>query len=76
MKRIMLVLVAVSFLSGCAAADRSEFFQHDTMYKDGDHLLYSVFKYKKNSPEDARKAREEKWWGETVGSAPREGTPR
>ncbi|MEN6465035.1 MAG: hypothetical protein ABFD62_07640 [Syntrophaceae bacterium] len=66
MKRLMLILVAVAFFAGCAAAERSEFFQHDTMYRDGDHLWYSWHKYKTTDNNDMKKSQAENWWGETV----------
>ncbi len=66
MKRLLLILVAVAFFAGCAAAEKSEFFQHDTMYRDVDHLWYSWYKYKKTDEKDIKKSLDENWWGEIV----------
>lgn len=66
MKRLVLVLIAAAVLAGCAAAERSEYFQHDTMYRDGDHLWYSWHRYKYTDENDLLESRDGKWWGETV----------
>lgn len=66
MKRLVLVLVATAFFAGCAAAERSEFFLHDTMYRDEAHLWYSWHKYKTTDQNDLKKSQEENWWGETI----------
>ncbi len=66
MKRMILVCVAVVFFAGCALAEKSEFFQHDTMYRDGEHLWYSWHKFKTTDEEDAKKSQAENWWGELI----------
>lgn len=66
MKRLILLLVAIAFFAGCAAAERSEFFLHDTMYRDGGHLWYSWHKYKTTDQDDMKKSQERNWWGETI----------
>lgn len=39
--------VAVLFLAGCGAAAReSGFYEHNTMYRNWDHFVFSLFGYK------------------------------
>jgi hypothetical protein len=66
MKKFLLIVVSLAFIAGCASLEKSEFFKHDTHYKDGDHLLFSWFGYKQASIEDAKKSEAEHWWGKTV----------
>jgi hypothetical protein len=68
MKKLNLIfalIVAVGLLCGCGtAAQRSEFWQHDSMYQDWDHLKYSWGSYKQIAPEVAEeKTADRKWWG-------------
>ena len=67
MKRLLNVLMIVSFISGCGAAAReSGFYEHSTMYKNGDHLKYSVCGYKKFDPKVAQESKAQDWWGINV----------
>jgi uncharacterized protein YceK len=66
MKKFLLIIVALAFISGCASLEKSEFFKHNTQYADGDHLLFSWFGYKHASVNDAKKSQAENWWGEPV----------
>ncbi|MCD6298200.1 MAG: hypothetical protein J7M30_13715 [Deltaproteobacteria bacterium] len=69
MKKLFLLLIAGFFLSGCGtAAERSEFWKHDTMYKNTDHMLFSWFGYKTPTKETGKKSAEQKWWGEVIGA--------
>jgi hypothetical protein len=68
MKKISLIfalIVAAGLLFGCGtAAQRSEFWQHDSMYQDWDHLKYSWGSYKHTAPTVAvEKTTDRKWWG-------------
>jgi hypothetical protein len=65
MIRKMLVLAVLGlFLAGCGtAAERSEFWKHDTMYKNWDHTLYSWSGYRKCEEEALKKTQEQDWWG-------------
>ena len=68
MKRLILVLTLAFFLAGCgAAAKQSEFWEHDSMYKNTDPMLFSWFGYKKPTKETGKKSTEENWWGKEVG---------
>jgi len=61
---IMIALLTVAgLLIGCAAAQRSEFYQHDSMYKNWDHLKYSWSGYKHQSTGSIEESNAQKWWG-------------
>ena len=61
---IIVIVVAVGLLMGCrTAAQRSEYYQHDSMYKDWDHLKYSWGGYKHQSTESIKESSDENWWG-------------
>lgn len=63
----MLLLVAVLFLMGCgAAAERSEFYKHDSHFKSLSHIVFSVQGYKTPTAEDAQKSDAQGWWGEPI----------
>ncbi len=69
MKKLFMLGLIGLFLSGCGtAAQRSEFWKHDTMYKNWDHLKYSIDGYKKTTPEAVKKTKVQDWWGEPIGS--------
>ncbi len=64
MKKLCLLVLIGLFLSGCGtAAKRSEFWEHDTMYKNWDHLKYSWWGYKNPTAESLKKSQEQGWWG-------------
>ncbi len=47
MKKAFAVMMMVLFLAGCGAAAReSGFYEHNTMYRDWDHLKFSIYGYK------------------------------
>ncbi len=64
MKKVFLMLVMSGFLFGCgAAATQSEFWKHDSMYKNWDHTKFSWSGYRSPVKEDQRKSMEQGWWG-------------
>lgn len=69
MKKWFLVATVGLFLAGCGtAAQKSEYWEHSTMYKDWDHLKFSWYGYKHPSPQTAEESQERKWWGIPVES--------
>ena len=67
MKRFIAVMMTVLFLSGCGAAAReSGFYEHSTMYRNYDHLKFSMCGYKKVDPQEVRQSKEQEWWGKTI----------
>jgi hypothetical protein len=67
MKKMLLAAMAALFLAGCGAAAReSGFYEHDTMYKDWDHLKFSICGYPKADKKDAQQSQADKWWGNEI----------
>ena len=62
MKKILFLLVLGLLLTGCS----SEFYKHDTLYKNSDHMKFSLWEYKNPTPEAAMKSSEQGWWGEAI----------
>ena len=63
-KKLCVLALMALFLSGCgAAARKSEFWQHDSMYATWDHLKFSWFGYKGPTSETAKKSQTQDWWG-------------
>ena len=64
MKRFIAVMMMVLFLAGCGAAAReSGYYEHSTMYRNYDHLKFSMCGYKNVSPQEVRLSKEQDWWG-------------
>lgn len=64
MKKLCLLALIGLFLSGCGtAAKKSEFWEHDTMYKNWDHLIFSCWGYKNPTAETLKKSQGQGWWG-------------
>lgn len=72
MKRKLLILLAVCACgAGCGtSASQSGIWEHETLYRDWDHLRFSWGGHKDVSNEDVRKSTAEGWWGEEVRAAP------
>ena len=64
MKKLFLLILMGLLFSGCGpAAQKSEFWQHDSMYKNWEHTKYSWSGYKNPTPEKGEKSEEQNWWG-------------
>jgi len=64
MKRVFVMVLLGLFFTGCGTlAKRSEFWQHDSMYKNWDHLKFSCWGYKKPTQETLKKSQGQGWWG-------------
>ncbi len=68
MKKLVVVLMGVLFLAGCAGARESGFYDHNTMYRDWEHFKFSAWGYKQVQPKEAALSKEEDWWGIMVKS--------
>jgi hypothetical protein len=67
MKKVMLVLLAACACAGCStAAQESEVWKHDTMYKNYDHLKFSWGGHDSVSGEERKKSTDQNWWGKEV----------
>ena len=64
MKKVCGLLVLSAFLFGCgAAAQQSDFWKHDSLYKNWDHTKFSLSGYRSPMQEDQKKSMEQGWWG-------------
>jgi len=64
MKKILAVLALSVFLFGCGStASQSDFWKHDSLYKNWDHTKFSMSGYKSPTRDDARNSMEQGWWG-------------
>ncbi|MCJ7593153.1 MAG: hypothetical protein MUO52_00090 [Desulfobacterales bacterium] len=73
MKRWLLLFLMSAFLFGCGtAATKSEFWQHDTMYKNWDHSKFSLWQYKNPNTQTFNESMEQKWWGIEIPHVPAE----
>ena len=67
MKKLLAVMLMVLFLAGCgAAAKESGYYEHNSMYRDWEHMKFSLWGYKAPDPKAAELTKEESWWGTTV----------
>jgi hypothetical protein len=65
MVRKWLVLLMLGlFTYGCgAAAKQSEFWQHDSVYKNNEHMYFSWWDFKKPTAQTGQMSQQQKWWG-------------
>jgi hypothetical protein len=68
MKKIIVLLFIVFLLAACS----DEFYKHDAVYKDLDHIAFSWWGYKNPTAEDAKLSQERGWWGEAIPYIPAE----
>ena len=66
MKKLLCLVMLVSFLAGCAGAAESEFWKHGSMYSTYDHLKYSWSGYQDCGSEFTKATQAQSWWGETI----------
>ena len=71
MKKLGIIMFLALFLAGCGqSAVRSEFYQHDSIYKNWDHAKFSWFGYRNPTAEDLQKSADQQWWGIEVPYVP------
>lgn len=63
MKKFIAMALIGLFFSGCASIERSEFWKHEYMYENWDHVKYSWEGYKNPTDETLKKSQEQGWWG-------------
>jgi hypothetical protein len=68
MKKIIVLLFIVLLLAACS----DEFYKHDAVYKDLDHIAFSWWGYKQPTSEDAKMSDQRGWWGEAIPYIPAE----
>lgn len=71
MKKLFVVLSCALFLASCGGTlNRSEYLEHNTMYKSWDHAKFSWFGHRNITPEELEKSQEQQWWGTDVPYVP------
>ena len=71
MKKWIFVLVALGFIMGCSqGAVQSQWYQHDSMYVNWDHMKFSLFGYRNPTAEDLKMSKEQGWWGAEIPYVP------
>ena len=64
MKKLCLLFLLGVFLTGCGnLGSQSEFWQHESMYKNWEHTKFSIFGYQSPSTETGEKSQDQEWWG-------------
>jgi uncharacterized protein YceK len=69
MKRLLILMVGIIVLSGCASTLKSEFQGRKSHYASWSHMKFSLWGYKNPSEETMKKSSEEGWWGIPVTEA-------
>jgi hypothetical protein len=68
MKKLIVLLFIVFMLAACS----DEWYKHDTIYKDWDHIKFSWWGYGNPTADDAKMSDERGWWGEEIPYIPAE----
>ena len=68
MRKIFLLIIMSMIIVGCS----SEFYKHDSIYKDWDHVKFSWWGYENPNAEHAKMSTERGWWGEEIPYLPAE----
>ena len=67
MKKLGLLLLLGLFFAGCGTAARqSEFWEHSSMYKNWDHMKFSMTGYKNPTADTGNTSKSQGWWGEEI----------
>jgi len=67
-KKILIILIISMFVAGCSA----EWYKHDTVYKNNDHMFYSWWGYNNTSTDDLNRSENQGWWGDEIPYIPAE----
>jgi len=68
MRKIFFIIIMSMIIAGCS----SEFYKHDSVYKDWDHVMFSWWEYENPTAEHAKMSTEHGWWGEEIPYIPAE----
>lgn len=73
MKKAIVMIMLALFVTGCSGTlQQSEFLEHDSMYKNWDHMKFSIFGHRNPTAEDQQKSIDQGWWGFEVPVVPGE----
>ncbi|MEI7637750.1 MAG: hypothetical protein WCJ37_10625 [Syntrophus sp. (in: bacteria)] len=65
MKKLLIAGLVIMLCGCCGAIKESEFFKHDSVYKDWSHLGFSWIGYRSIDQNDVDKSKARTWWGIT-----------
>jgi len=68
MKKLIVLVFIVLLLAACS----DEWYKHDSIYKDWDHIKFSWWGYSNPTADDAQKSTDRAWWGEEIPYIPAE----
>ena len=68
MKKLFIFILLAILIAGCS----SEFYKHDSVFKDWEHVKFSWWGYKNPTAEHAKMSQERGWWGEEIPYIPAE----
>ena len=68
MKKLLCLMAFLGlFLAGCGTAEeRAEFWKHDTMYKNWDHMKFSWSGYLNPTQKTGEESQDQGWWGKPI----------
>lgn len=64
-KLLTIMAVALAFF-GCGGPYFAQWPEQKAHFKNGDHMLFSLFGWKAPTAEDSKETKEQSWWGVEV----------
>ena len=68
MKKLIVLVFIVFLLAACS----DEWYKHDSIYKDWDHIKFSWWGHNNVTADEAQKSTDRGWWGEEIPYIPAE----
>jgi hypothetical protein len=62
MKKLFFLIILTILIAGCS----SEFYKHDSVFKDWDRVQFSWWDYQNPTAEHAKMYAQRGWWGEEI----------
>ncbi|MCP4748372.1 MAG: hypothetical protein GY874_19890 [Desulfobacteraceae bacterium] len=77
MKRLIALAFLALFCVCCCVScsqkiSKSEYWEHETVYKNWDHMKFSWYGYINVTDQDVKKSNEQNWWGIYIPQSPAE----
>ena len=67
MKKMLALLLVSACVAGCGtAAKKSELWEHESIYRNWDHMRFSWGGHDDVSREEVKKSAEQGWWGKDI----------